>query len=74
MVQPKEETNAVETGASNSLGITVAIFTFTFALFLAGLYVMSLYPQGPIWFGVGMGMSMFALFIAFDIVPRFFNK
>ena len=43
-------------------------------LFAGGLYVMSLYTIAPIWFVVGLAMSIVALFLAFDIVPRFFMK
>lgn len=68
----EQEQNTASEG--NSLGLTIVLFTLTFVLFAGGLYVMSLYTIQPILFSVGLGMSIVALFIAFDIVPRFFTK
>lgn len=70
----RQDADANQTSNGNSLAFSIVMFTITFVLFAAGLYVMSLYTIEPILFSVGLGMSILALFITFDIVPRFFTK
>lgn len=63
-----------ETSQGYSLGFSILLTAVVFVLFAGGLYVMSFYTIAPIWFVVGLVMSIVALFLAFDIVPRFFMK
>lgn len=63
-----------ETSQGYNLGFSILLTAVVFLLFAGGLYVMSLYTIAPIWFVVGLAMSIVALFLAFDIVPRFFTK
>lgn len=70
----KTQADSNETSQGNSLAFTIVMFTLTFVLFAGGLYVMSLYTIEPLLFSVGLGMSILALFITFDTVPRFFSK
>ncbi|MDO5644169.1 MAG: hypothetical protein Q4G21_00555 [Dermabacter sp.] len=68
------DTDVNEASEPNSLAFSIVMFTVMFLLFAGGLYVMSLYTIEPILFMVGLGMSILSLFIAFDIIPRFFTK
>lgn len=63
-----------ETSQGYSLAFSILLTAVVLLLFAGGLYVMSLYTIAPIWFVVGLAMSIVALFLAFDIVPRFFMK
>ena len=57
------------TSPGNSLILSIVLFLALFGLFAGGLYVMSLFT---LWtFVGGMAMSLVALFVAYDIVPRF---
>lgn len=57
------------TSAGNSLILSIVLFLLLFGLFVGGLYVMSLFT---LWtFVGGMAMSIVALFLTFDLVPRF---
>lgn len=61
------ESNTTSTG--NSRILSIVLFLVLFGLFAGGLYVMSLFT---LWtFVGGMAMSIVALFLAYDIVPRF---
>lgn len=68
------DTDVNEASEPNSLIFSIVMVTVMFLLFAGGLYVMSLYTIQPILFMVGLGMSILALYIAFDIIPRFFTK
>lgn len=57
----------------HSLGLSVALFTLLFGMFVAGLYVMSLYTINHWLFTIGLMTSIVSLFIAFELVPRFKN-
>lgn len=61
-----EGTAAESSGPSTA--ISLVLFLVLFGLFAGGLYVMSLFT--PVTFIVGLCMSLLALFLAFDIVPR----
>ena len=73
-VKVRDDAASEESGQGAPFGVSLAVFTALFVVFCAGLYVMSLYTLNPVWFPVGLGMSILALFVTFDIVPRFFTK
>lgn len=57
------------TSHGNSLGQTIGLFVVIFGIFCAGLYVLSLFT---LWtMVIGTLICIFALFLAFDVVPRF---
>lgn len=58
------------TSEGNSLGSSIALTTILFVLFIAGLYVMSLYTIGWYLFVVGMVMCLISLFITFTVIPK----
>lgn len=57
------------TSEGNSTVVSLAVFVVLFAVFCAGLYIMSLFT--PVTFIVGMIISIIALYVTFDLVPRF---
>lgn len=61
-----------QTSAGNSLPLSVVLFVLLFGLFVGGLYVMAMFT--PVTFIAGLGMCLVALFITFDLVPRFLTK
>lgn len=62
-----EASNVTDPG--NSLGLSIVLFILLFGLFVAGLWVMSLFT---LWtFVGGVSMSILALFLAYEAVPRF---
>lgn len=74
VTQHNDAATSNETSQGNSLAFSGIVTAAVFLLFAGGLYVMSLYTIAPIWFVVGLAMSIVALFVAFDIIPRFFTK
>jgi uncharacterized membrane protein len=58
-----------QTAPANNLAVTVILFLVLFLLFAGGLYVMGLYTVAWWLFLVGLGMSLLALFGAFQVVP-----
>lgn len=62
------------TSEGNSFGSSIVLFVVIFALFIGGLYVMSLYTISHWLFAAGMLLSIVALFVAFDLVPRFLSR
>lgn len=57
------------TSSGNNVGLSIVLFVVLFGLFLAGLWVMSLFT---LWtFVGGLAMMILALFLTFDTVPRF---
>lgn len=57
------------TSPGNNLILSFVLFLVLFGLFAGGLYVMSLFT---LWtFVGGMFMSILALYLTFDLVPRF---
>ena len=71
----EQATRAVEaresntTSPGNSLILSIVLFLVLFGLFAGGLYVMSLLT---LWsFVGGLAMCIVALFLTFDLVPRF---
>ncbi|MBV7412622.1 hypothetical protein KRX56_07805 [Dermabacteraceae bacterium TAE3-ERU27] len=68
-----EQGEPVVTDEGNSLGSSLALFIPTFGLFLAGLYMMGLFPN-PYWFMGGLTASLVSLYIAFDLIPHHFTK
>lgn len=57
------------TSQGNNVVLSVALFVLLFGLFVAGLYVMSLFT---LWtFVIGLMMCIVALYLSFDLVPRF---
>lgn len=52
----------------NSTAVSFVLFLVLFGLFAGGLYVLSLFT--PVTFIVGLSMSILALYLAFDLVPR----
>lgn len=62
----RDEENVTSTG--NSLVSSILLFALIFGLFVAGLYVLSLFT---LWtMAGGIMMCIVALFLAFDLVPR----
>ncbi|EWS79899.1 hypothetical protein [Brachybacterium phenoliresistens] len=59
------------TSEGNSLVSSVALTTILFVLFVAGLYVMSLYTVGWYLFLVGLAMCLVSLFITFTAIPKY---
>lgn len=66
-VQGSHATNTTSQG--NSVVLSVALFVLLFGLFVGGLYVMSLFTL--VTFTVGTIMCIVALYLTFDLVPRF---
>lgn len=65
------------TSKGNSTVLSLALFVVLFALFVGGLYVMSLVtmdqPSTGLFVG-GLAMCLAALYATFDLVPRFLSK
>ncbi|WP_114855058.1 hypothetical protein [Brachybacterium sp. YJGR34] len=73
--QASEDTNVTSKG--NNPVLSVVLFVVLFALFGAGLYVMSLVSMDQPSVGVflgGLGMCLLALYCTFDLVPRFLTR
>lgn len=66
-VQGSHATNTTSQG--NSPVLSGALFVLLFGLFVAGLYIMSLLT--PLTFAVGTLLCILALYLTFDLVPRF---
>ena len=66
-IQGSHATNTTSQG--NSVVLSVALFVLLFGLFVGGLYVMSLFTL--VTFTVGTIMCIVALYLTFDLVPRF---
>ncbi|MGY5763673.1 hypothetical protein ACXET9_00560 [Brachybacterium sp. DNPG3] len=62
---------SVTTHEGNGLVQSWILFAILFLLFAGGLYVMAFFT--PVTFLVGLGMSILALFLTFDTVPRFLS-
>ncbi|MGP9845605.1 hypothetical protein [Brachybacterium sp. 107] len=69
MAEQAERTESNQTSTGNNLVLSIVLFVVLFVLFVAGLYVMSLFTT--VTFVVGLGMCLVALFGTFDLVPRF---
>lgn len=63
----REDENVTSQG--NSVVLSVVLFLVLFGLFVAGLYVMTLFTA--VTFVAGLAMCLVALFCTFDLVPRF---
>ena len=63
----REDENVTSQG--NSVVLSVVLFLVLFGLFVAGLYVMTLFTA--VTFVAGLAMCLMALFCTFDLVPRF---
>ncbi len=59
------------TSEGNSLIVSLVLFLVLFGLFVAGLYIMSLFT--PVTFTVGTLLCILALYLSFDTVPRFLS-
>ena len=57
------------TSKGNNVVLSAVLFLVLFGLFVAGLYVMTLFT--PATFIAGLAMCLVALFVTFDLVPRF---
>lgn len=57
------------TSKGNNVVLSVVLFLVLFGLFVAGLYVMTLFTTAT--FIAGLAMCLVALFVTFDLVPRF---
>lgn len=74
-VQAHEDDNVTSKG--NSTALSFVLFVVLFALFAAGLYVMSLISMdnpSPWLFVGGLGMCLASLLATFDLVPRFLSN
>lgn len=58
------------TSEGNNLAVSVVLFVVLFALFVGGLYVMSLYTIATWLFLAGLAMSLLSLFFTFAVIPR----
>jgi hypothetical protein len=65
----EEQQENVVTSQGNSTVVSLALFVVLFGLFAAGLYVLSLGSAAT--FVGGLCMSMLALFITWELIPRF---
>ncbi|HIY25418.1 MAG TPA: hypothetical protein H9837_14160 [Candidatus Brachybacterium merdigallinarum] len=69
VTQDRSRTEGDVTGRGTNPVLNAVLFVLLFGLFAAGLYVLSLFT---FWtFLIGLTMSIVALFLAFDVVPRF---
>lgn len=59
----------VVTSQGNSTVVSIALFVVLFSLFAGGLYVLSL--GTAVTFVGGLAMSMVALFVGWELIPRF---
>lgn len=57
------------TSKGNNVVLSAVLFLVLFGLFVAGLYVMALFTAAT--FIAGLAMCLVALFVTFDLVPRF---
>jgi hypothetical protein len=57
------------TSQGNNAVLSVVLFLVLFGLFVAGLYVMTLFTA--VTFIAGLAMCLVALYCTFDLVPRF---
>lgn len=57
------------TSEGHSTVVSLAVFVVLFAVFCAGLYIMSLFTVAT--FLGGLALSILALFVTFELVPRF---
>lgn len=65
----RQDENVTSTG--NNPVVSVVLFIVLFGIFVAGLYLMALFA--PVPFLIGLGLCMLALYLTFDLVPRFLS-
>ena len=68
---PDTAQEATVTSEGNNLVVSIVLTTILFALFTAGLYVMSLYTIGWYLFLVGLAMCLVSLFVSFTVIPKY---
>ncbi|UEJ83522.1 hypothetical protein Bra3105_04195 [Brachybacterium halotolerans subsp. kimchii] len=64
--QPSEEAS---TPSAHNPVVTWVLFIVVFGLFIAGLWVMSLYTIAWFLFVIGLLMCILSLFLAFQAIP-----